>query len=196
MKLEPEPGPAAVALRSGSGRILVIGIGRPQCGDDAAGLLAVTRLRERAGCAARVVCAAGTAWDLLDALEDEDLLIIVDAAEPHEQCPPGRWLRFFYPADADFLVTCRFAGTHVEGLADVLALAGALGRLPPETWIYALAGLQFVPETDLSTPVVAVLPLLIEALEADTRRWQADRGKPSSREMSCDRHDPVAGSAF
>ena len=99
---------------------LVIGIGNPDRGDDAAGVLVsrsltTTRTKELPDCTA-----------LLDVWENEKNVIVVDAMRSGQA--PGTVMRF--DARKSSLPTKTFSSTHSFGLAETIELGRALNRLP------------------------------------------------------------------
>jgi hydrogenase maturation protease len=152
--------------------VLIVGAGRLRHGDDAVGIFVARQAARRlAGLACAQVDLSG--WDTLDALNDRRLLIVVDAAEPRADFPPGQWLRIDYAASPDALEACRLRDTHTAGVDAMLRLAGALGRLPPVVWIFAVAGERFAPEERFSPAVRQSAMGLAAQIEADVRAWAA-----------------------
>ncbi len=153
-------------------RALVVGVGRPRFGDDALGLEVAKKLQEPLAELARVVLDPSTGWEALDAIGDEDLLILIDAAESSPRLPPGASCRLDYPESADAIADYKPRGTHTLSIDSMLQMAAALGRLPNKVWIYLVAGARFHPETDLSPPVAAAAEHLARRIEADLRRYR------------------------
>jgi hydrogenase maturation protease len=131
-------------------RALVIGVGNPGCGDDAAGPALVARLRRRAPRDAELLESDGELLVLLAALEGRERVILVDAARSGR--PPGSIARF---ADAELsgVAELRAGSTHALGLAQALALNRTLGRPPGEVVVYAIEGVSFRPGDGLSPEV-------------------------------------------
>lgn len=155
-----------------SARILIVGIGRPQSGDDSAGLLAAGLLAGRLAGTARVVADASGGWNALLSPDPPDLLVVVDAAEATDGLPAGEFCRLRYPEDAGALDACRTCDMHSAGPAALLGLAAALGNGAGETWVYALGSEQFAPETNPSPAVAAGLERLVRQVEEDVRGFQ------------------------
>ena len=154
-------------------RALVVGVGRPRFGDDALGLEVAQKLKEPLADVARVVLDASTGWEALDALGDEQLLILIDAAESSARLPPGASCRLDYPDSAGAIAEYKPRSTHTLSIDSMLEMAAILGRLPKQVRIYLVAGARFHPETDLSPPVAAAAAELVQKIEADLRaHWQ------------------------
>ena len=137
-----------------SGRsAIVVGLGNPLAGDDAAGLEVARRVRERAPADVRVVELEGDPSRLIDAFEGVELAVIVDAVSTQEV---GRVHRIDasterLPADLGH------RSTHALGLADALEVARALDRLPRRVVVYGIAGAQFGAGAAPSPAVSAVI---------------------------------------
>jgi hydrogenase maturation protease len=96
-------------------------------------------------------------------LADYQRVIIVDAADMGRA--PGEWVRFtpqqggLLPGDAYLRGTL-----HNAGLAEALALGGALGLLPSDIVIYGVQPLEIGWSPRLSRPVEAALPAVCAAI--------------------------------
>jgi len=152
-------------------RILIVGVGRQNLGDDAAGIEIAARLRERAGDIAHFVLDSGSGWDALDAEGEIDLLVLIDAAQGTKCLPAGEWRRIEYPRQASVIEECALRETHTMSVESMLRLARQLDRLPGEVWIYAVAGKRFEPESGLSPEVQSVMDEVTDCIEKDVRAW-------------------------
>ena len=138
---------------------LVIGVGNPLRGDDAAGILVARRLRARA----RVLEQSGEATGLVDALRGARMALIVDAAAGTQ---PGRVRRL--DAAAQPLPRGLFGtSTHGFGVAEGIELARALGALPPVCVVYAIEGAQFETGAPVSAAVLGAVPEVAASIEAE-----------------------------
>jgi hydrogenase maturation protease len=155
--------------------VLVVGVGRPAFGDDALGLAVAGRLRQPLRHLARVNPDATTGWEALTAIEHEELLVLIDAAEEDAQLPAGQWRRLLYPHDARAILDCPLRNSHSLGLDSMLRLAQILGRLPAEVWVYTLSGRRFQPETGLSAPVAGAIAPLAARIAGDILAWAEAR---------------------
>ncbi|WP_300612239.1 hydrogenase maturation protease [Trebonia sp.] len=132
--------------------ILLIGIGNPDRGDDAAGL-AVARKIRAATVPGQVVVREliGDQLALLDAWTGASVVYVVDAV-----CSggtPGTIYRF---GTADALTDrFRHRGTHTFSLADVVELARALDRLPRHLAGFGIEGARWELGAPLSPRVEA-----------------------------------------
>jgi hydrogenase maturation protease len=107
----------------------VIGVGSPH-GDDAAGLAVAERLAGRLPADVEILARDRPGLDLVLDLRGADAVVIVDAVRGGEG-PPGSVRR----VAPDRLASRRELSTHALGVADALALAKALGSLPPRLGI-------------------------------------------------------------
>jgi hydrogenase maturation protease len=132
-------------------RRIVLGIGNPDRGDDAAGREVARRLRGAWPEGVVVAEVDGEATDLLARLDGADAAYLIDACvsgapagtvhridAAHEPIPPGAF----------------GVSTHGLGLAAAIGLARALGRLPARCVVYAIEGASFETGAPLS-PAVA-----------------------------------------
>lgn len=140
--------------------VLVIGIGTPDHGDDAAGLLVAERVR--AATSPRTVTVREVVGDelaLLDMLAGAREVYVINAV-----CsggPPGAVYRF----DGVERLASQFTyqGTRAIGLSDVIELARALDRLPARLVGYGIEGGRWGPGASVSVEVMA-------AIDATARR--------------------------
>jgi hydrogenase maturation protease len=145
---------------------LVIGIGNPDRGDDAAGLLVARRVREVTATGdVRVTELIGDQLGLLDAWTGARDVYVIDAV--YSGGPVGAVYRF----DGAGSLDARFArrGTHTFGLADVVALGRALGRLPGHLAGYGIEGATFGIGTPLSPAVEAAAGIVASLLAAELK---------------------------
>jgi hydrogenase maturation protease len=129
---------------------VIIGLGAADRGDDAAGLEAVRLLARRPPAGTRVVALPGRAAALLDLWRDTSLAIVIDAAV--SGAAPGTVHR----VDARLTPlppAVHHRSTHDLGLADVVELARALGRLPPRLVVLGIEVVDLSPGAGLSPAV-------------------------------------------
>jgi hydrogenase maturation protease len=137
----------------------LIGVGNRFRGDDAAGLLVAERLRVELP-EIEVLELEGEPAGLIDAWDGADVAIVVDTVSSGS--PPGT----IHRVDAtgrDLPGDVFRASTHALGLAEAVALARALGRLPDSLVVYGLEGAAFAvgetlsPATQVAVERVAAL---------------------------------------
>ena len=145
-------------------RRLVIGVGNPDRGDDGAGRLVARLLRAQAPRDVRVLEASGDATGLITLMEDSDWLVLVDAVV--SGAPPGTIHRFDCAAEAPPPVG-NDASSHGLGVAAAIALARALGTLPPRCMVYGLEAARCEHGTPISPAVAAAAAQVAEQIGAE-----------------------------
>ena len=139
---------------------LVIGVGHPDRGDDGVGPAVAARL-QTLGVDAVVV--HGDCARLIDLWAGRDHVVVVDALRADD--PPGTIRRF--DARTEPLPAGAFrSSSHLFGLADAIALAQVLDRLPPDLVVYGVAGARFDLGAGLSPPVDMATDRIVKALES------------------------------
>ncbi len=152
-------------------RVLVVGLGSPDRGDDALGALVAAAVTHDLPAGARGTTLVVDHEDptaLLDLLERgpdaqrPDMLVVVDAVRGAG--PPGRVITLDVgPGGSDEAALHRHldpgpAGTHGFGLAGAVELARVLGRLPARVVVVGVSAEQFEHGTALSPPVAQAIP--------------------------------------
>ena len=133
--------------------MLIVGIGNPTRGDDAAGLLAAQRLRALLP-EARVEEFEGDLTSLIDRWAYEAQVIVIDAVA--SGADPGTIHRL--DAGSESLRPLGFRGsTHALGLAEMVELSRVLGRLPACLIVYGIEAADFRPGAGVSSPVAAAI---------------------------------------
>lgn len=146
--------------------ILVIGIGNPDRGDDAAGVLVARRLRAvTAPRLVRVTELIGDQMGLLDTWSGARHVYVIDAVSS------GGHAGSVYRFDAGDSLTAPFRhrGTHAASLADVIELARALGRLPRRLIGYGIEGGSFELGAPLSPEVETAIETVTRLLGNELR---------------------------
>ena len=146
--------------------MLIIGIGNPDCGDDAAGILVARRLAERG--VEAVQHPSGT-LDLIDLWDTAENVVIADAVvsgvargevQVWDVCTTSLRNGVFR--------SC----THEFGLAEAVELARALNRLPKTLIIYGIEAANFVPGTRPCSRVLAGVDRVVtEIYSRVNHRW-------------------------
>lgn len=121
-------------------RVLVIGLGNPDRGDDAAGILVADRLVGKVPPGVTVHSRSGDMLSLIEAWAGFDVLICVDAAAPMGS--PGRIHRIGLDGGALPLKAVS-PSSHAFGLAEAIELARVLELAPPEIVVHAIEGKRF-----------------------------------------------------
>jgi hydrogenase maturation protease len=143
------------------GSMLIVGIGNPDRGDDAAGRAAAAGLKARGPKDLRVIESDGEATALLAWFSEADEVILIDAAL--SGATPGTVGRFDVNEAA--LPTGRFGiSTHGFGLAEAIELARTLGCLPRRCVVYVIEGRSFALGERLSPEVEAAVEAVIATI--------------------------------
>jgi hydrogenase maturation protease len=141
-------------------RVGIACLGNRFRGDDGVGLLVADRLR---AAGVDVQECQDEPTRLLDSWRGLDRLVLVDAVR--SGAAPGTVHRI----DASSGVLPRELGlssSHLVGLAETLALARALDRLPPRVVVYGVEGAEF----GASEAVTAAVAASVESVAADVLR--------------------------
>lgn len=141
---------------------LLIGVGQPDRGDDALGLVALERLADRSKTVERIPH-HGEGLGLIALWEGRGRVVLIDALDAGR--PPGTLLRFS-PDSGPLLAKAFRTSSHAFGVAEAVEMARVLGRLPESLVILGLQGACWDLGAPLSAPVAAALPDLTEAARA------------------------------
>lgn len=137
---------------------LVIGLGHPDCGDDAAGLIAAEALGDVVSDDVTVVTSTAGLLEHADAIARAGRVVVLDAVR--SGAAPGTVVRLS-PRDLDAEVAS--FSSHGMGLALELALLDRIGRLPDATVVIGVEVDDVALGADLSRPVLAALPTVVTA---------------------------------
>ncbi len=145
-------------------RTIVIGIGNPDRGDDAAGRILARLLRRQLPRDIEVIELAGEATALLARLDGAEAVYLVDACV--SGAIPGTVRRFDLSAEP---LPCGIDALSTHGLAltEALELARSLRLLPARSIVYAVEGQCFELGAGLSPPVDAALAVIARRLRCE-----------------------------
>lgn len=134
-------------------------MGNPDCGDDAAGLLVARGLAERGF---KALQHTGDPLDLLELWKNAGYVLLVDAVVSGDAAPGTvfMWKVIDIPARQDAFRS----STHGFGLAEAIALAMALGRLPHNLTVCGIESAEFVAGTPPCAGVLTGIELAIDAI--------------------------------
>lgn len=134
---------------------MILGYGNDNRSDDAAGLVAVRRLRSLGVDAAEF---QSDAMELMEVWSGHQEVMIIDAVVTGAE--PGTvtiWEAHRTPVPPD-----RFpCSTHGLGLAEAVELARVMGRLPASLMIYGIEAVRFDRDGQVSTEVDAAINRLV-----------------------------------
>lgn len=150
---------------SGDGqRLVVVGLGHPDRGDDAAGLLVARRVKPLVPAGVTVIERHGDALGLLDDWAGAALAILVDAAAARGDA--GRLHRIDVTADG-LPHDLGLASTHAFGVAEAVAMARALDALPARLVVYVVEGESFATGAEVSPAVAAAVAAAATRIAAE-----------------------------
>jgi hydrogenase maturation protease len=152
---------------------LVIGLGNEHRGDDRSGLEVVRALRARLGEDARLIEGPEDVTELLALWTPVDRVIVIDAVRSGRA--PGTVHRFEL-ADGELPSRLGSTSTHGLTLADAVALARSLGRLPASLTVFGIEAGSVAMGHELSVPVARAVGEVTEAVASELRRPGADPG--------------------
>lgn len=155
-------------------RCIVIGIGNPDRGDDAAGRAVAQRLHDMLPPEVEIVEHDGEATSLLARLESVATAYLIDASA---SAAPAGAVRRFDVAIAPLPQETFSLSTHGLGLAEAIQLASALGQLPDRCIVYAIEAESFEPGAPLSSPVAAAITEVGNRVREEIRIANAPRGQ-------------------
>jgi hydrogenase maturation protease len=152
----------------GAGTV-VIGLGNPLMGDDGLGLAALTVLREQWRFEPPVTLVDGGTWGLtlLPMLEDAGRVLFLDAIR--SGATPGQVV--VVPRDRLPRILTTKVSPHQIDLREVLALGELRGTLPADILAIGVEPAEVRMQTELSAPVAAALPALLERVIAVLGTW-------------------------
>ena len=145
-------------------KILILGLGNSLRGDDGAGSAVIAALSLMDLPRHVDLLDGGTpGLEMVLLLQGYARVIIVDAADMG--VAPGEWRRFT-PDTAEIKSSeDNLQGTlHSAGLAEALALAGALDLLPPSLVIYGIQPKSLDWSQELTEPLAAALPDVVNKI--------------------------------
>jgi hydrogenase maturation protease len=151
-------------------RVLVIGVGNPDRGDDGVGALVIPELRRRLPADVAIAAVGSDALNLIREWANFDAVICIDACAPATS--PGRIQRL-NPATDELLRDINPASSHALGLREAIGLARALGHLPDPFIIFAVEGRTFARGATMSPQVAAAMGDVVAAVSAEVEWLRA-----------------------
>jgi hydrogenase maturation protease len=134
------------------GRIRVIGVGNEFREDDAAGIVALRRLRDVVRGDVEFLERSGEGAELMAAWEGAEAVLLCDAVASSEAA--GTVLRFESEA-SPLPAELRPCSSHAFGVGEAIELARTLGSLPRKLVIYGIVGKRFGAGVGLSVEAEA-----------------------------------------
>lgn len=170
--------------------LLILGLGNTICGDDGVGVVAIGALVRRYDLPSGVIVVDGgtLGLSLLPWIEDAARVILVDAVGA--EAPAGSFVRL-EGDDVGPAVAHRLS-PHQIGVADMLDGARLRGRYPDQVILLGLVPQCLDLSVELSGPVAANLPRLVDEVVAEAARLGFRLAPRASDEMvpaNADEHD-------
>jgi hydrogenase maturation protease len=157
-------------------KVLVVAVGNPDRADDGVGLLVATRLAGRLPPDVALLTGSGDVFSLVEDWVGFDAVVCIDAAAP--MGTPGRIDRI--DTVLDLPRDMSLASSHGFGLAEAIALADALGLLPPTFIVYAIEGGVFDGGTAMTPEVTAAAAQVADRVVAEVSQLRLRRVKVMS----------------
>jgi hydrogenase maturation protease len=148
-------------------KVLVVGMGNPDRGDDGVGALVVRSVAGRLPADVSLVVRSGDALSLIEDWAGFDALVCVDAATPVTM--PGRIHRIDLASD-QLVREMSFASSHAFGVAEAIELARTLGLAPREMVIYTIEGASFDRGASITPEVAAAAEEVAGRVVAEVER--------------------------
>ena len=148
--------------------MLVIGVGNAYRCDDAVGLIVAQRLRALVPPGITILEQSGEGAALMEAWQDADHVILVDAASSGES--PGTIHRFeaaVAPIPAQFFNY----STHAFSVAEAVEMARQLDKLPPSLIVYGIEGRSFSFGQGLSLEVEQAARTVVDQVLQELSGW-------------------------
>ncbi len=136
-------------------RLLVIGVGNPFRGDDAAGLLVARLLKDMGLDSSMITEHSGEGAALMETWKGADAIILIDAVSSGGA--PGT-IHHLDPIHQPLPAQMFHSSTHAFSLPDAIEMARALNELPPRLLVFGIEGRNFQAGAELSPEVSDALP--------------------------------------
>lgn len=133
-------------------KILVVGLGNPDRGDDAVGVIVAQELAGRLPADVALLLRSSDMLSLIEDWAGFDALVCVDAAAA--MGVPGRIHRIDLTAD-ELPPNVSFTSCHAFSLIDAIRLARTLQRAPQDIIVYAVEGCCFDGGAPVTVAVAA-----------------------------------------
>lgn len=152
-------------------RTIVVGIGNPNRGDDAIGLIVADQIKDKVPQTVKVRKCYGDMAELIEVFEDYNTVLLVDAIQTNSK-EPG-YIHKFDDKIKTYSAQC-LTSTHGLDLGQALELAKNLNSMPDNLLIYGIEAENFDHGAGLSSSVTATLPLLEQDLLKEIKRYRTN----------------------
>ena len=141
--------------------IIIVGIGNPYRGDDAAGWAVIDGLKEEVGSAIKLVKERGDIAELIDIFTRHKSVYLVDACSSSEFT--AAWQRIDVNRQP-LLEENPQTSTHGFSITQAISLAKNLDQLPNKLILYAINGNNYSISNELSPAVANSVDSVIKAI--------------------------------
>ena len=148
-------------------KVMVIGIGNRDRGDDGIGAIVAEKLMGRLPADVRILARSGDMLSLIDDWAGSDALVCVDATAP--MGTPGQIHRIDL-ADGELPQVLSFPSSHAIGIGEAIGLARMLQLAPRDIVIYAIEGCCFDGGASMTPVVVAAASEAADQVVAEVDR--------------------------
>ncbi len=158
------------------GKVLVIGLGNPDRGDDAIGAVVAQALLGRLPADVAVKVRRGDMLALIQDWEGFDALVCIDATAPLDE--PGRICRIDLRS-MELPRNFGFTSSHAMGLPEAIELARSLHLAPRQIIVYGIEGRSFDRGVPLTPAVAAAARAVADQVVAEVDRLRGDGASAS-----------------
>lgn len=141
--------------------IIIVGIGNPYRGDDAAGWAVIDGLMERLSSVIKLVKQRGDIAELIDIFSQNKTVYLIDACRSN--APIGTWQRI----DAQkqpIIEENPQTSTHGFSVSQAISLAKNLDQLPNKLILYVINGDSYTISDKFSPSVAKSVDLVVKAI--------------------------------
>ena len=165
-------------------RVLVVGLGNPDRGDDGVGPLVAKELPGVLPTGVAVTWPSGDVLGLIAAWSGFDAVIFIDAAAP--ATTPGRIHRFDL-ASSELPRELNYASSHALSLADAIGLARVLRQAPQDIIVYAVEGASFACGAPITLEVAAAAAEVAGRVVAEVARLRQNSSELTAKAQNSQR---------
>ncbi len=155
-------------------RLLIIGVGNPFRGDDAAGLLVARRLNEMRLDSCVIIEHSGEGASLMETWKNAEAVILIDAVSSGRS--PGAIHRLD-PIRNPLPAQLFHSSTHAFSLPEAIEMARALDELPPRLLVFGIEGRNFRAGDELSREVTAALQEATNRILQEVKILKSETGQ-------------------
>jgi hydrogenase maturation protease len=159
-------------------RILIIGVGSQENGDDGVGLLVARAVAAKKLAHTTILEESGEGSALMEAWKGAHAVILIDAVS--SGATPGTLHRFEAHAESIPAKFFRFS-SHDFGVAEAIELARALRQLPSRVVVYGIEGRAFGRGIGLSPEVVETARTVVRSVAHEVRSILPRRSRARPR---------------